>query len=133
MIWFPVFTWKKFDILCQTLTTSSLKSGDPLLNIFEVINLIPWTSYAGIYYSVSFCSVQIALCFVHPSLSLNSLDPGSLDFVLDLSCLGQTDLYDCNYFFNVYITVGWQSVLFCPVLLCSVYFVALLLCVFCVL
>ena len=84
MIWFPVFTRKKFDVLCQTLTTSSLKSGDPLLNTFEVTTLIPWTSYAGLYYSVSFCSVPIALCFVHPSLSLNALDPGSLDSVLDL-------------------------------------------------
>ena len=83
MIWFPVFTWKKFDTLCQTLTKSSLKSGDPLLVTFKVIIFIPWTSYTGLYYSVSLCFVLFALCFVQPSLSLTSLDPGSLDSVLD--------------------------------------------------
>ena len=69
MIWFPVFPWKKFNMLCQTLTTSSLKFGDPLLNTFKVINFIT----SVIYYSHGWNKAFIH-SFIHSSPGLVTLD-----------------------------------------------------------
>lgn len=76
MTWFPVFIWKKFHILSQSLITSSLKYGDSLLNIFEVTDIILQTSYTRLNCVYSVKRVKILVPW-------SSAVPGPVDSVWD--------------------------------------------------